>query len=63
MSAFMAPQDPESPNDDGVNMVGKISTAQAAALVLASVDIASARPAAPFYSSGKFSISFAVRER
>jgi hypothetical protein len=35
----------EPPNDEEVDMVGKISTALAAALVLASVGTASARPA------------------
>ena len=35
----------EPPNDEEVDMVGKISTALAAALVLASVGAASARPA------------------
>jgi hypothetical protein len=35
----------EAPNDQEVDMVGKISTALAAALVLASVGAASARPA------------------
>ena len=41
---FVTQELAEPPNDEGADMVGKISIALAAALVFASVGIASARP-------------------